>query len=78
MSLDSPDSDARSSIALEDELVGRLVFDDPRVFNRLALDRVSRQFVASCAQAFTTDQVLLDARCELDRITVTPVFQQSI
>jgi hypothetical protein len=62
MSLESPDSDARSSrIALKDELVGKLVFDDPRVFKRLALDRISHQFVANCAQAFTTDQDLLDA-----------------
>ncbi len=31
MALDSPDSDARSSrIALKDELVGKLVFDDPQ------------------------------------------------
>jgi hypothetical protein len=70
MSLDSPDSGARSSrIALKDELVGKLVFDDPRVFKRLALNRVSPQFVAECAQALTTDQDLLDARRELDKIT---------
>ena len=70
MSLDSPDSDARSSrIALKDELVGKLVFDDPRVFKRLALDRISPQFVASCAQVFTTDQNLLDSRRELEKIT---------
>jgi len=74
MSLDSPDSDARSSrIALKDELVGKLVFDDPGVFKRLALDRVSPQFVASCAQAFTTDQDLLDARRELDNITAAAI-----
>ncbi|KAF8816214.1 hypothetical protein BYT27DRAFT_7333558 [Phlegmacium glaucopus] len=70
MSLDFPDSDTRSSrTVLKDKLVGKLVFDDPRVFKRLALDQVSPQFVANCAQAFTTDQDLLDARCELDRIT---------
>jgi hypothetical protein len=70
MSLESPDSDARSSrIALKDELVGKLVFDDPRVFKRLALDRVS-QFVANC---FTTDQDLLDARHKLDKITAAAI-----
>jgi hypothetical protein len=74
MSLDSPDSDARSSrIALKDELVGKLVFDDPRVFNCLALDRVSPQFVAKCAQALKTDQDLLDARRELDKITAAAI-----
>jgi hypothetical protein len=74
MSLESPDSDARSSrIALKDELVGKLVFDDPRVFKRLALDRVSPQLVAHCAQAFTTDQDLLDARRELDKITAAAI-----
>ena len=74
MSLESPDSDARSSrIALEDELVGKLVFDDPRVFKRLALDRVSPQFVANCAQSFTTDRDLLDARRELDKITTATI-----
>jgi hypothetical protein len=74
MSLDSPDSDARSSrIALKDELVGKLVFDDARVFKRLALGHISSQFVASCAQAFATDQDLLDARLELDKITAAAI-----
>jgi hypothetical protein len=74
MSLESPDSDARySRIALKDELVGKLVFDDPRVFKRLYLDRVSSQFVAKCARAFTTDQDLLGARRELDKITAAAI-----
>jgi hypothetical protein len=74
MSLDSPDSDARSSrIALKDELVGKLVFDDPRVFKRLAVDRISPQFVANCVQAFTTNQDLVDARRELDKITAAAI-----
>lgn len=74
MSLESPDSDARSSrIALKDELVGKLVFDDPRVFKHLDLDRISSQFVATCAQAFTTDQDLLDARHELEKITAAAI-----
>ena len=74
MSLESPDSDARSShIALKDELVGKLVFDDPRVFKRLDLDRVSYQFVANCARAFTTDQDLLGARRELDKISAAAI-----
>ena len=74
MSLESPDSDARSSrIALKDEIVGKLVFDDPGVFKRLALDRISPQFVAQCAQSFTTDQDLLNARRELDKITVAAI-----
>jgi hypothetical protein len=74
MSLDSPDSDARSSrIALKDELVGKLVFDDPRVFKRLALDRVSSQFVADCAQAITTDLHLFEARRELEKLIAAAV-----
>jgi hypothetical protein len=82
MSLESPDSDARSSrITLEDGLVGKLVFDDPQVFKRLALDRVSPQFVANCAQSFTTDQDLLDqdlldARRELDTITAAAIVEE--
>ena len=60
-------------LALKDELVGKLVFDDPRVFKRLALDRVSPQFVANCAHSFTTDQDLLDARRELDKITAAAI-----
>ena len=74
MSLESPDSDARSSrIALKDELAGKLVFDDPGVFKRLALERVSPQFVANCVQSFTTNQNLLDARRELDKITAAAI-----
>lgn len=69
MSLESPNSDARSSrITLKDELVGKLVFDDPRVFKHLDLDRISSQFVATCAQAF-----LLDARHELEKITAAAI-----
>jgi hypothetical protein len=68
------DSDARSScIALKDELVGKLMFDDPGVFKCLALDRISPQFVAQCAESFTTDQDLLDARRELDNITAAAI-----
>jgi hypothetical protein len=83
VSLEFPDSDARSSrIALKDDLVGKLVFDDlvgklvfddPQVFKRLALDCVSPQFIADCAQAFTTDQDLLDARRELDKIIAAAI-----
>jgi len=43
------------------------------ILKRLALDRVSPQFVANCAQAFKTDQDLLDARRELDKITVAAI-----
>ena len=71
MSLESPNSDARS--LLKDELAGKLVFDDPGVFKRLALDRVSPHFVANCAQSFATDQDLLDARRELDKITAAAI-----
>ncbi|KAF8147890.1 hypothetical protein B0H34DRAFT_834054 [Crassisporium funariophilum] len=54
MSLDSPNSVARSSrIALKDELAGKLVFDD--------------------ARAFATDQDLLNARRELDKITAAAI-----
>ena len=74
MSLESPDSDARSSrIALKDELASKLVFDDPGAFERLALDRVSPQFVANCAKSFTTNQDLFDARRELDKITAAAI-----
>ena len=74
MSLECPDSDARSSrIALKDELASKLVFDDPGVFERLALDRVSPQFVANCAKSFTTNQDLFDARRELDKITAAAI-----
>ena len=34
---------------------------------QILFDRVSPQFVANCAQSFTTDQDLLDARRELDK-----------
>ncbi|KAF8803261.1 hypothetical protein BYT27DRAFT_7260296 [Phlegmacium glaucopus] len=61
------------ALALKDELVSRLVFDDPRVFKHLALDCAPRHLVAGCAQAFTTDQVLLDARRELDKITAAAI-----
>jgi hypothetical protein len=72
MSLDSPDSDARSSrVAIKGELVGKLVSDDPRVFKRLGLDRISPQFVTSCAEAFITNQQLLSARGKLEKITAT-------
>jgi hypothetical protein len=71
-SLNSPESGARSSrMAIKDELVGKLVFDDPRVFQRLALDRVSPDFVDKCVQALQTDQKLLDAKRELQKITST-------
>ncbi|KAF8191385.1 hypothetical protein BJ912DRAFT_925336 [Pholiota molesta] len=72
MSLDSPNSDARSSrVTIKDELVGKLVFDDPRVFKCLGLDRISPQFVTSCTEAFITNQQLLSARGELEKITTT-------
>ena len=71
MSLEFPNSDARS--LLKDELAGKLVFDDPGVFKRLALDRVSPHFVTNCAQSFATDQDLLDARRELDKITAAAI-----
>ena len=74
MSLESPDSDARSSrIALRDELVGKLVFDDDRVFKRLALDRLSPEFVEKCAHAFETDQDLLDAKRELEKVVAAAI-----
>jgi hypothetical protein len=74
MSLESPDSDARSSrIALRDELVGKLVFDDDRVFKRLALDRLSPEFVEKCAYAFETDQDLLNARRELEKVVAAAI-----
>jgi len=69
VSLDSPESGARTSLAIKDELAGKLVFDDPRVFIHLALDRVSSQFVDQCAQLPETDQKLVDARRELQKIT---------
>ena len=49
------------------------MFDDSGVFERLALDRVSPQFVANCAQSFTTNQDLLDAKCEHDKITAAAI-----
>jgi hypothetical protein len=74
MPLESPDSDARSSrIALRDELVGKLVFDDDRVFKRLALDRLSPEFVKKCAHAFETDQDLLDAKLELEKVVAAAI-----
>jgi len=74
MSLESPDSDARSScIALRDELVGKLVFDDDRVFKRLALDRLSPEFVEKCAHAFETDQDLLDAKRDLEKVVAAAI-----
>jgi hypothetical protein len=77
ISLNSPDSNARSNcVALKDELSGKLVFDDPRVFKRLALDCVSPQFVDNCAQGLQTDQKLLDARQELQNITAAAIRKQ--
>ena len=51
------------------------MFDDPGVFERLTLDHVSPQFVANCAQSFTTNQDLLDAKCELDKITAAAIVK---
>ncbi|KAF9481330.1 hypothetical protein BDN70DRAFT_992011 [Pholiota conissans] len=64
------DEDPRTSrIALVDELAGKLIFDDPRVFKRLALDRIPSELVKACAKAFKKNKRLRNARRELEEAT---------
>jgi hypothetical protein len=57
ISLDSPDSVARSSrLAIKTELIGKLAFDDPAVFQHLGLNRVPFAFVDSCTKALKVDE----------------------
>ncbi|KAF9477660.1 hypothetical protein BDN70DRAFT_934048 [Pholiota conissans] len=63
-SLQAPDADT-SHTAIKDELVGKLVFDDSRVFVRLGLDHVSSEFVTNCTAAFKTNKELMEARSQL-------------
>ena len=44
------------------ELSGRLVFDDPRVFDRLQLTRVSDDLVAKCCIGLQNDRRVADAK----------------
>lgn len=68
ISLNSPDSCARSSRqAIRTELAGKLVYDNPQVFQRMGLDRVPPDFVDSCTRTF--NQSLGYAKAKLLEIT---------
>jgi hypothetical protein len=57
-----------SRIALRDEFVCKLVFNDDRVSKQLALDCLSLEFVEKCADAFEMEQDLLDAKRDLEKV----------
>lgn len=74
MSLNSPESGVRSSrLAIKDELAGKLVFDDPRVFNRLGVNQIPTQMIENCSLAFQNDPNLTAARQELEAIVTSAV-----
>jgi hypothetical protein len=74
MLLNSPESGARSSrLAIKDELAGKLVFDDPRVFNRLGINQIPPQLVENCTLSFQTDLNLVAARRELEAIVASAI-----
>jgi len=58
-----PDSNAN----FEGELTAKLVFDDPRVFKRLALDLVFPQLADDCAKVLQANPKLLNTRRKLQK-----------
>ncbi|KDR76948.1 hypothetical protein GALMADRAFT_246089 [Galerina marginata CBS 339.88] len=72
MSLNSPESGVRSSrLAIIDELAGRLLFDDPRVFDRLGVNKILQELVENCSVAFQTDPNLVAAKQEIEAIVAS-------